>query len=59
MIDTLSEHLIVFAVKEKRYLFGLGTSTVQNSATVALLRMSNHTFITRTARLPTLFSILL
>ena len=55
MVETLSEHLIVFRAKEKRYLFGLGTSTVHNSVTVVLLRMSNHTFITHTAWLPTLF----
>ena len=57
VIETLSEHLIVFRVKEKLYLFGLETSTVQMGVTVVLLRMSNHTFISRTARLPRLFSI--
>ena len=51
VIETLSEHLIVFRAKEKLYLFGLGTSTVQIGVTVVLLRMSNHTFISRTARL--------
>ena len=45
MVETLSEHPIVFLAKEKRYLFGLGTSTVQNSVTVVLLRMSNSTWM--------------
>ena len=54
MVETLSEHLIVFPTKEKRYFFGLGTSTVQNTVTVVLLRISSNTFITRTARLQTL-----
>ena len=57
VVETLSEHLIVFAVKEKRYLFGLGTSTVRNSVTAVLRRMSNNTFNTRTAGPPKLFSI--
>ena len=39
VVETLSERLIVFPAKEKRYLIGLGTSTVQNSVTVVLLRM--------------------
>ena len=55
VVKTLSEHLIVFPAKEKRSLFGLGTSTVQNTVIVVLLRLSNNTFITRTARLPTFF----
>ena len=33
----------------------LGTSIVQNSVTVVLLRIPTHTFVTRTAMLPTLF----
>ena len=55
MVETLSEHLIVFRSKEKRYLFGLGMSTGHNSVTVVPLRMSNHTLIAHTAWLPTLF----
>ena len=59
MAETLSKHLIVFRAKKKRYLFGLGTSTAQNTVTVVLLRMSSDTFITRTARRSKLFSIFL
>ena len=55
MVEMLSEHPIIFPAKEKRYLIGMGTNTVQNTVTVVLRRMSSNTFITRTARVPTLF----